>query len=187
MIALYSPFGPGKPQPLVAIQTLSDAGGNSVALDSPAPIGSVLVREETGERRLNVRQPQRVILLPAQAVPLDVSAREEEFLQKKNVYLRISSPIVPNRLGAVLSSTEEFILLDCSFPFVRLSDHEYRILIGAFPPNPLEIGLTLPEQMDFSLTLTVEADAPLIGVEVVPEAARMETHLHLIKRIEIKT
>jgi hypothetical protein len=61
-----------------------------------------------------------------------VTVQSREFLNKRNVFLRVSSDSRPRSLGVRLISTEEFILLDCSFPFVRESDREYRLLIGAF-------------------------------------------------------
>jgi hypothetical protein len=187
-LADFTPFGPDRPQPLVATQTLNaNTGVNLVELESPAPIGSVRLREGKDEKRLDMKGPRELIVLPTQTVPVEISMDEEEFLQKKNVSLRIHSRIEPGRMRVYLSAEEQFILLDCSFPFIRESDREYQILIGAFPPNPLDFQLTLPEQMSFTLTLSTDTDAALIGVEVLTDTARIDTHLHLIKSIGIRT
>jgi hypothetical protein len=41
--------------------------------------------------------------------------------------------------------------------------------------------------MSFTLTFTMESDAPLIGVEIAPESAKAETHLHFVRSIDLET
>ncbi len=187
-LVLFSPFTADHPQPVSVTQTIDEASRtNAVEMDSPAPIGAIVVRDANGEERLEVRQSRRVLALPPRDVPISVAVRESEFLHKKNLLLDVSSGANPRSLSAKLSSPDEFILLDCSFPFIRESAHDYRLLIGAFPPDPLPIQLTLPSGMTFTLTLTMDFDAPLIGVDVLPVSAKAETHLHYVKSLELKT
>ena len=58
------------------------------------------------------------------------------------------------------------MLYDSSFPAVRLGPRSYRLLVGAFPPDPLSLQVSLPIGAVFTLTLTAEFDSPLIGVQV---------------------
>jgi hypothetical protein len=187
-ILLVSPFGPDRPQPVTITQTINeDEGTNQVALESPAPIGSVRIFEAKNVTDLEVDERGRLLPLPPVKVPIEVTVRESEFLEKKNLSLQVSSDAYPRSVNAVLTSADEFILLDCSFPFIRKSAHEYQLLIGAFPPDPLPIQLTLPAGMSFTLTLTMEVDAPLLGVDILPEGAKADTHLHFVKSVQLRT
>ncbi len=87
-----------------------------------------------------------------------------------------------------LTSEDDFILFDSSYPPVRESPRQYRLLIGAFPPNPLPLQLTLPSGGAFTLTLTAEFDAPLIGAAVGagPEM-RVSTRVRVVRSLGVKT
>ena len=182
-----SPFGNSRPQPVTVTQTLDDEGTNRVVLDSPAPIGEVLVDEQYGAQTLHVRGDSDLLLLPPQSVPVKVDVEQTEFLQKKNLSVVVSSGTGPHAVSAELTSPQDFVLLDSSLPFVRVSGRDYRLLIGAFPPNPLSLQLTLPAGYAFTLTFTLDLDAPLIGVKIDPKTAKPDTHVHLIKSLSVRT
>jgi len=69
-----------------------------------------------------------------------------------------------------------------------VSPREYRILVGAYPPDPLSLQLTLPTGGSYRLSLTTEYDAPLIGVELSPRAGmRIATRVRVVRDIDVKT
>lgn len=182
-----SPFGPANPQPVTITQIMDDTGVNRIELSSPAPIGEAVIRESTVERRMQIPGSHAVIPLSPRPIPVRTEVNGTGFLNKKNYTVNVFPDDSPTAISARLVSTEEFILLDCSFPFVRESAYEYRLLIGAYPPTPLEIQLTLPEGGSFSLTLTMDFDAPLLDVEVLVPAASVKTRLHYAKSLELRT
>jgi hypothetical protein len=184
----FTPFGPGRPQPLVVTQSIDgDSGENGITFDSPAPVGDLTVTE--GGRAIVLRRAGTAgsLALAAAEVPIRLTASSEEVLNKRNVVLSISTGTSPRVMEARLTSAEDFILLDSSFPAIRESGREYRLLIGAFPPDPLPVQLTLPVGMSFTFTLTVESDAPLIGVEVGAGSARLQTRVRMVKSILLRT
>ncbi len=187
-LLLYSPFDDLHPQPLSVTQTIDEKTRTSgLWLESPAPIGDVTIRREDGETAIDVRKSSRAVSLDFTPVPVRVEVRESEFLKKKNILLSVSSDDRPRNISVRLYSPQEFILLDSSFPFLRENPREYRLLIGAFPPHPLPIQLTLPIGMSFTVTLELDFDSPLIGVEVLSKILKQETHLHFVKSIDLRT
>ena len=187
-LLLISPFNAQRPQPLSVTQVLDDTTRtNRVTMESPAPIGEVTVTLPSGTDAMNVQSTSYTLLLSPSPPPLATSVSETEFLQKKNVAISVTTARSPRSLNAKLTSDQDFVLLDSSVPYVRVSGSEYSLLIRAFPPNPLPLELTLPAATTFTVTLTVEMDSPLIGVEIQPKVARMETHLHIVKSLVFGT
>jgi hypothetical protein len=164
------------------VQSIDEpAGTNTLEFESPAPLGEIFLTDESGSRALRAQGSElREPLAPAPA-PVGLETVSSEFLGKTNISALIHSGGSPRVLSAVLTSEEDFILFDCSFPFVRESAREYRLLIGAFPPDPLPLQLTFASGMSFTLTLSMEFDAPLLGAAVTAPGARIVTRLRYVK------
>jgi hypothetical protein len=97
-------------------------------------------------------------------------------------------PSRPRSFSLAIESAQDFVLYDSSFPAVRIGPHSYRLLVGAFPPDPLSLQVSLPIQQAFTLTLTAEFEAPLIGVEVkAPPDTRVATRVRVVRTLEVKT
>ena len=80
------------------------------------------------------------------------------------------------------------MLFDSSFPAVRVGPRSYRLLVGAFPPDPLSLQLSLPVAQSFRMTLTAEFDSPLIGVSVRGRPdMRIATRVRVVRALEIRT
>ncbi len=186
-LMFFSPFNAGQLRPVTVTQTIDEGSGKTeVAIESPGPLGDVTIRQGAETTRISSRSPLVVIPLEPAKVPVEITKRESEFLDKKNVFLEVKSGRSLDSLTVVLTSTEDFILLDCTYPFVRESAREYRLLVGAFPPDPLPIQLTLPSRMEFTLTLTMEFSS-LVGVEVDPREGKVHTRLHYVKPVDLHT
>jgi len=193
-LALYSPFSPGTPQPLEATQALEigSAGtitGDTLSVTSPAPLGTVTVSDASGTRRFDrAGTGVTVALRPPDASPVTVSQDASAFFSQRTVTLEVAMPSSPREVVVTLSSGEDFILYDCSFPFIRETSTRYRILVGAFAPNPLRLQLTLPAGGAFTVGLSMDFDLPLIGAEVSAGGlTRTTTHVRIQKSVEVKT
>jgi hypothetical protein len=186
---LFSPFSPANPQSLLATQTIDEEKQEgSLEISSEAPPGELIVSDASGDRRIDISTSVFSLPLAAVPLPLSVGMESSEFLGKMNVSLRIRMPSSPRSLSMTLTSEEDFILYDCSFPTVRESPREYRLLVGAFPPNPLPLQLTFPTGGRFSLTMAIDMDSPLIGARIVPKGdLRVKTRVHLVKRLDVRT
>jgi hypothetical protein len=119
---------------------------------------------------------------------VSVLVDSRQFLQQRNITLRLSMPRSPRSLAVSLTSDDDFILIDSSFPSVRESPREYRLLVGAFAPNPVPLELSLPTGGVFLLTLTMEFDEPLIGISLSARPDLVVTpRVRVVQRLEIRT
>jgi hypothetical protein len=190
----FSPFSAGNPQPLELTQAIEIGAKDEVTYDtlsvtSPAPLEAITVIDASGLRRLNAPGTGLTLpLQPPEASPVRITEDSSSFFSQRTVTLKFAMPSNPRAVVAILSSSTDYILFDCSFPFVRESPTRYRILIGAFAPNPLELQLTLPAGEAFTLGVMMEFDQPLIGAQVlVPGFTRVFTRVRVQKAIEVKT
>ncbi len=193
-LALFSPFSARNPQPLEVTQALEigpagEVTRDTLSLSSPAPLSSITVSDASGTRRFD--SPGTAVTLPLsppQASPVKISQDSSAFFSQRTITLDVAMPSSPREVVATLSSKEDFILLDCSFPFVRETSKRYRILIGAFAPNPLPLQLTLPAGGAFTLDLSMEFDLPLIGARVSAAGdTRTSTRVRVQKSVDVKT
>ena len=179
-LALFSPFSPANPQPVSALQALEVGPTDKVTRDtlsvsSPAPLGAITVSDAAGTRTMAPGGTSLTLPLPLPATsPVRIAQDSASFFSQRTVTLGISMPASPRAIVVTLSSEEDFILFDCSFPFVRESPNQYRLLIGAFAPDPLSLQLTLPAGGTFTLGLGMDFDLPLIGA--TRWARRAATH-----------
>jgi hypothetical protein len=122
------------------------------------------------------------------ASPLRVSMSSSQFLRQQTVTLDVTMPSRPRSFSLAIESADDFVLYDSSFPAVRIGPRSYRLLVGAFPPDPLSLQISLPIQQAFTLTLTAEFDAPLIGVQVRARPdARVATRVRVVRTMEVRT
>jgi hypothetical protein len=189
----FSPFSPASPQPVTATQTIEvgasgETTSTSLAVESPAPLGTLIVSGASGSTSFPATQTTAFLPLPAIPVPVSVLVDSRQFLQQRNITLRLSMPRSPRSLAVSLTSDDDFILIDSSFPSVRESPREYRLLVGAFAPNPVPLELSLPTGGVFLLTLTMEFDEPLIGISLSTRPDLVVTpRVRVVQRLEIRT
>jgi len=189
----FSPFSPSRPQPMTATQTLVvDARGrtasSSLGIDSPAPVRGVTISTAGGARALPGAGDGGPVPLDPADSPVHVSTAAAQFLQQLNLTLTVDMPTRPRRFSLSVDSARDFVLFDSSFPAIRVGPRSYRLLVGAFAPDPLALQLSLPADQAFTLTLVAEFESPLIGVELkVPPDARLDTRVRVVRTIEVRT
>jgi hypothetical protein len=192
-LGTFSPFSVSRPQPLVATETIRVAASGeteSTSLDiaSPAPLGALSISDSRGARVIHPAGTAVRLALPLVSSPVQIEQDSSEFLQQRNVQLRVQMPASPRSVVVTLTSEDDFILFDSSYPPIRESPRQYRLLIGTFPPNPLPLQLTLPADGVFTLTLTAEFDEPLIGAAVGAGAeTRVSTRVRVVRSLGVKT
>jgi hypothetical protein len=178
---------------MTATQTISvsqsgETASTTLSISSPAPLGALAVQDVEGSLAVDPSGTAISVALPLAPSPVQVVEESSAFLQQMNVTLHIDMPSSPRLLAVTLASENDFILFDCSFPFVRENPREYRLLIGAFPPDPLPLQLSLPADGTFTVTITMDFDAPLIGVQVQPRSdAHVVTRIKVVRSVEVKT
>jgi hypothetical protein len=189
----FSPFSPDHPQPVSATQTITVGADGQVALTtlslgSPAPIESLSVMDAQGSHVINRSGPEHSIALSDPASPVSVTQESYKFLQQSNVTVHVTMPESPRVLSVALTSDADFILYDSSFPPVRVSPREYRLLVGAFPPDPLTLQVSLPSNGSYLLTITMEMDTPLIGAQIAGSPTlRISTRVRIVRAVRVTT
>ena len=185
--ALWSPFSPASPRPVVVEQVIGLDGANQVRLSSPVPLGPVTVTEGAEVRTYDLAAREAELDLSTSTVHVAVTSQSTASLGRVNVVLRIAAPAPVRVMRAVLRGEAGFVLYDCTFPFAREEDGSYRLLSGAFPPSPLTLGLTLPEGLPYRVDLELELDSPLLGARVAVPSGRLEEDVRLLARVDIRT
>lgn len=185
--AAWSPFTPSSPRPVTVSQAIGADGANRLDVDSPVPLGAVTVSDRGTERTVAAAGREATIDLAPSAASVAVDRQMIASLGRVNVTLAIGAPAPVRRLAAVLSSPDDFVLYDCSFPFVREAEGRYRLFAGAFPPSPLPLALTLPEGGVYRLDLELQLDSPLLGVRVSVPSSRIEERVRIDARVDIAT
>jgi hypothetical protein len=192
-LVTFSPFTPAQPQPLTATQSISvNAAGittsTTLLLESPGPLGDLTVIEAGTQRQVPPAAVTAELPLAATPSPISLSVDSRQFLQQRNLTLQLAMPMSPRSLAVSLTSDEDFILIDSSFPSVQESPRAYRLLVGAFPPNPLVMEVSLPTGGVYELTLTMEFDEPLIGLSLSSRPDLQVTpRVRVQRRLEVKT
>jgi len=190
---LYSPYGSQRPQPVTAHYVVDgNSGSNRLVLSSPAPLGTLRVWTGVEEALLDTRA-RRVevpfeIRTPETETLLETSRSSLGFLDRKNVTLRLLPAGRPYRVHVRVSSPEEFTLFDANFPYLREPDGtEYRILIGANPPVPLPVELTVPRDRDFRVEIELEYLVPPAPFAVSGENIEVRTRLTYRRVLDVRT
>jgi hypothetical protein len=189
-LGTFSPFSAATPQPVTAIQTVVvGASGltssTSLAVESPAPVRGLALATP---QALPLKWTGTAITLPRVSSPVRVKVAAGQFLQQQTLELAVDMPSRPRSFALTVDSPEDFVLFDSSFPAVRVGPRSYRLLVGAFPPDPLLLQLSLPTGQGFRITLTAEFDSPLIAVSIQgrPEM-RIATRVRVVRTLEIRT
>jgi hypothetical protein len=186
-LLVWSPWTAQTPRPVTALQVLDEAAGiNRLELSSPEAIGTLEIQEAVGDRQFHLRRTAALVdLAPGTPAPLGAEQASVVSLGRRTVTLTVRLPAGTRRVAAVLESIGDFVLFDCSFPFEREEARRYRLAIGAFPPDPLPISITIPETAQCTLALEVDVEGPLLGATVSVPGARVVTRLRLTTRIAL--
>jgi len=184
----YSPYR--EKQQIITAHYLVDRvnGENSLQLTSTGPLGGLTVWD--GENRIQIDSHSRKYNLPLPEVPelLHITINSVGFLDRKNIQLDLKPVGTPYKLTLTLNSEEEFVLFDSNFPYVRQpGGREYTLLIGANPPLPLSVQLTVPRDRTFNLHLVTEYLSVPADFQLYAADKQVEARFTLIKTLEIKT
>jgi hypothetical protein len=164
------------------------SGQARVELSSPDPLRDLYLREPAALRVVDTRA--RSTWRPLPPIPDLVSPKVTEvgFLDRKNIRLALEPVGAPVRVRLSVSAPEEFVLYDANFPYQREPDgRRYTLLIGANPPLPLEVQLTLPQARRFEVGLELVYGGPPAGFEAFGDRAAVRSRLTYRMKMELKT
>ncbi|MBN2532229.1 MAG: hypothetical protein JXB88_05025 [Spirochaetales bacterium] len=130
---------------------------NQIVIDSSSPLGDVTLWNE--QVVFNFETTSRKYILQKKYIPdlLAIDMVHTSFFDRNNVIITIRPEGTPNKIFLKVHADKEFTLYDSNFPFKKTGNGEdYEILIGAFPPSPLKITLTIPQ--DLSCVFSIQVD-----------------------------
>jgi hypothetical protein len=186
---VYSPYGNQNPQPISAVFVIDEVEDQQyLEVSSPAPLRNV--RALTGDTTISIDSRSRLYRVPLveEGEYLETGIRSVGFLDRKNVSLNLDPWAEPHRVNVTISSAEEFVLFDANFPYTRRpGGTEYMILIGANPPVPLTVELTVPRNRTFTVEISLEYLHPPEGYQLTGEAVSVRNRLRFRKNLELKT
>jgi hypothetical protein len=185
----YSPYGNGRSQPVAASYRIDEVAGYSVLeLESPAPLGRLTVRSRLGEQSISTRGRTQIVPLQTPEGLLDTALSSLSFLDRKNIAIELRPWGRPHRIRLTLRAPEEFVLFDANFPSVREpGGREYTILVGANPPVPLALQLTVPRERSYSLEITLEYLQGPESYDVAGPGKSVSSRLTFRRQLELKT
>ncbi len=165
---IYSPYNEKNKQPILARYFIDRRISDYyLKLSSPAPIGKLYLLNNRKMKLLDTNAGSFKLTLPEIPDILETELSSTGFLDRKNINLALVPKGNPFRLKLTLIAQDEFVLFDSNFPYIRQpGGREYQILIGVNPPIPLLVQLTLPRDMTFDLTVTLEYLASPDGFKI---------------------
>jgi hypothetical protein len=153
-------------------------GINRIEISSDAPLGVIDFWD--GERLETIETKALTHVVPGDdpGPLLRVRTGGTPILDRENVVLSLRPQGRPRRIDLRLASDERYILFDSNYPVIQQeSGAEYTIMVGNYPPNPLELELTLPQDREFTLLVQMEYEEPPFRFEVSGANKRVSTRL----------
>jgi hypothetical protein len=186
---VYFPYNEQQPQPISAVYVIDEVQNDQyIELSSPAPLRNVKVLNGEASISIDTRSSLYRLPLAGENDYLDTQISSIGFLDRKNVVLTLKPWSEPYRVRLNLSAEEEFVLFDANFPYTRTPGGKtYTILIGANPPVPLRVELTVPRNRTFTAEVTLEYLHPPEGYALQGESVSISNRLRFRRNLELKT
>jgi hypothetical protein len=203
LFLLYFPYNERNFQPVKVVNSIDlDGNTNLLELSSPAPLGEIGVRD--GDRLVKVNTRSTLYSMPLMEMPvlLTTTVESTAFLDRKNITVRVfpdlnlpggdlgstAEQLKPFKVGLLLTAPDEFVLYDSNLPYLRgTGGREYRLLMGATPPLPITIQLTLPQGANFELEIDLKYHTLPGNLEIRGENIHIKPLQIIRKKIELKT
>ena len=180
-LALLKPFSAEDLQPVQAAETQNLTKGLSfLELTSPAALGELEI--ETPSETFPVAVSSRAYTLetPLRNELVELESNVSKFLGRATYRVSINSQGLPSSVGFTLRSNDEIIMYDASFPFTFLTAKVVEIHIGRYPPNPLVVEFTVPEDLAGTAEVRVAYTDPPYKIQVTGSNLYAEHHLDVI-------
>jgi len=186
---VYDPYGEQQRQPVHAAYLIDETAEKSyLRISSPSPLENLRLSDGSMTMSIDTRSRSYTIPMADIAELLDVEVSSVGFLDRKNVNLRLEPWSQPYRVRLDVSAADEFVLFDANFPYSREpGGRQYTISIGANPPFPLEVQLTVPRNRTFTVGITLEYLRSPEGYELRGENRSITSRLTFHKDLQLKT
>jgi hypothetical protein len=157
-----------------------------IEIESPSPLGELSVWDE--HTVFNLNTTSRKYIIPEKDIPdlLSIETAHTSFFDRNNVIMTVKPAGTPNKIYLRVHADREFTLYDSNFPFKKIGNGlAYEIQIGAFPPSPLEIQLTLPKDISYVFSIRIEYVNIPFRLKAFGKNKQIKTLLTLKKEVSL--
>lgn len=181
-------FSENRPQE-VTVQNIIDFENhtNQIEIDSPSPLGELSIWDE--HTVFNLNTTSRKYIIPKKNIPdlLTIETAHTSFFDRNNVIITIQPDGTPNKIYFTVHADKEFTLYDSTFPFKKMENgKDYEIQIGAYPPSPLEIQLTLPKNLSYEFSIHIDYVNIPFRFKAFGKNKQIKTLLTLKKQVSLR-
>jgi len=157
-VFLIPHFSENYPQAVTARNVVDfEKQTNQIEIRSSSPLGYFNIQDEYSDFHFDTIS--RKYIIPRKNIPdlLTIKTEKRTFLDRNNVTVTILPSGTPYKIYFQIHADTEFTLYDSNFPFTKMENSDdYEILIGVYPPSPLEIQLTLPKEYSYIFTIQID-------------------------------
>ena len=157
-----SPFSDQNPQSVeIADQIDQNQETRRLVLSSSAPIGEAKLLIDSVAIPLSNLGREAEVQAPLSIRPIDLSQQSNAFLGRRTIEVSIDGDAPPHTIELRLQSLDSFTMHQCSQPYIMNSaGNEAKLLVGANPPFPFTITLTVNTEAKLNLDVEAHYDEP---------------------------
>ncbi len=179
-LALAEPFSESDPQPVLVQETQHLAKSLSyLELTSPAALGELTVETPVNTTSISTNSRSYVIETPLSSDLLQIGKQVSSFLGRRTYMFNIESKGLPSSVELSLLSENRIIVYASNFPFSFATANSVTIHIGRYPPNPLAVDFTVPENLQGTVEVSVAYLHPPVPYRITG------THIDVDQRLEV--
>ncbi len=184
-LVFLDPFSPQRPQPVDAVEVVDlSTGEHRLELSSPAPLEGLVVRRDAARFEIDTTARRHSITLDGSPDPVSLSTSTYEFLSRSRRSILIDSSLTPHEMMVAVSSPQEILIYDSQFPTEESdSGRLVRFAIGPFPPNPLEMSYTVPQELPTRIDLELVSRETTFPMESVEPRFRLRTRTRILQTV----
>ena len=138
-----------------------DSRAVRIRIESPRPLPSFRLFREGWQAEVSGGSSTEFVDSPSQDSFLSVSVSRELFLDRTKLNLSVSADDDPSEIRILISSPDSGSMYDSSFPFRSTEDGKgVEVYVGARPPDPVVVSLTVSRDFSASALVTAEYRFP---------------------------
>ncbi|MBT3272175.1 MAG: hypothetical protein HN368_03395, partial [Spirochaetales bacterium] len=183
-LSVLTPFSPETPQE-IDVREIQDIKKNTsyIKLTSPAALGNITVNTGNQSHEISSSDQTYSIDIPLRKETLDIEVNTSRFLGRVKYTLILNSAGTPSSIRLHMISDEEIIIYDSSFPFSFGKPGSAQIHIGRYPPNPLQIEITLPDAQRGVFEISAEYLDPPYSHDVAGENMAVKHTMMVVQQV----
>lgn len=161
-ITLFSPY-PHQSQPLTLTDKIhNQKSTREISISSPAPLPELTLKTGTERFRISGGPRSRRFTPALQPRMVRSLVSAQPFLDRQTLSITLIPWGNPDQIQLTLHTPDKLVLYEANFPYeVLLDQKRAELFVGPYPPNPLEITLSLAKIDELTLEALFIYEEPL--------------------------